>query len=41
MARAIGATTVAVKSSHMSLVRRPDAVAALIERAAGAASLPR
>jgi pimeloyl-ACP methyl ester carboxylesterase len=41
MAHAMSATTVAVKSSHMSLVRRPDAVAALIERAARSASLPR
>lgn len=34
LAQAIGATTVSVKSSHMSLVSHPDAVVALIERAA-------
>ncbi|MDR7376451.1 pimeloyl-ACP methyl ester carboxylesterase [Rhodoferax ferrireducens] len=34
LAQAIGATTVSIKSSHMSLVSHPDAVVALIERAA-------
>lgn len=34
LAQYIGATTVTLKSSHMSLVSHPDAVASLIERAA-------
>ncbi len=38
LARHIGATTVALKSSHMSLLSHPEAVASLIERAAQSAS---
>jgi pimeloyl-ACP methyl ester carboxylesterase len=34
LAQAIGATTVSIKSSHMSLISHPEAVVALIERAA-------
>lgn len=41
LARQIGAATVTLKSSHMSLVSQPDAVAALIERAARSMSSDR
>ncbi len=38
MAKRMGATTVEVKSSHLAMISHPDAVAAIIRRAAEAAS---
>jgi hypothetical protein len=37
MAKRMGATTIEVKASHLSLISRPDAIAKLILQAAGQA----
>ena len=35
MAKRMGATTIEVKASHLSLISRPEAIAGLILQAAG------